>query len=235
MASIHLVPTAALAERVLLPGDPGRALRLAQSLLDTPLMFNHNRGLWGYSGTAADGEPLSIQSTGIGGPSTAIVVNELIDLGARTLIRVGTCGALRPELELGELVVAAEALCADGTSRALGGDGRAAADERLSRALAQAGESVPLAVHPAVSTDLFYDPRELEADWRTAGAGVVEMEAATLFTLARRRGVTAAALLLVSDTLVPERRRLDAAALTAGEERMGRTAASALTRYGRAG
>ena len=92
---VHLRPTAELAERVLLPGDPGRALALAQILLEGPLMFNHHRGLWGYTGAAlADGAPLSIQSTGMGGPSAAIVLEELIALGARRAIRVGTCGAL---------------------------------------------------------------------------------------------------------------------------------------------
>jgi purine-nucleoside phosphorylase len=65
---VHLHPTAPLAERVLLPGDPGRALALAQLLLDEPKMFNHNRGLWGYTGTASDGDALTIQSTGMGGP-----------------------------------------------------------------------------------------------------------------------------------------------------------------------
>ena len=119
-ATIHLHPTAPLAERVLLPGDPGRALLLAQSLLDTPKMFNHNRGLWGYTGTAADGEPLTIQSTGMGGPSAAIVISELADLGARRLLRVGTCGALDPSLALGQILIATHALAADGTSRALG-------------------------------------------------------------------------------------------------------------------
>src|SRR5580704_13687040 len=105
-AAIHLHPTAPLAPRVLLPGDPGRALSLAQVLLTEPKMFNHNRGLWGYTGAAADGDPLTIQSTGMGGPSAAIVVSELIDLGARRLIRVGTCGAVAPSLTLGDLVIA---------------------------------------------------------------------------------------------------------------------------------
>ena len=81
-APIHLHPTTELAPRVLLPGDPGRALHLAQELLEAPLMFNHNRGLWGYTGTAADGEPLTIQSTGMGAPSAAIVAHELLKLGA---------------------------------------------------------------------------------------------------------------------------------------------------------
>src|ERR671916_3098120 len=89
---VVLKPHEPVAERVLLPGDPGRALRLAQVLLDGPRMLNHHRGLWGYSGTAADGAPLTIQSTGMGGPSAAIVVEELIALGARRLVRVGTCG-----------------------------------------------------------------------------------------------------------------------------------------------
>src|SRR5271156_4232423 len=101
-----LQPTAALGERVLLPGDPGRALLLAESLLEGPKMFNHHRGLWGYTGLAPDGEPLTIQSTGMGGPSAAIVLSELITLGARRAIRVGTCGALAPGLALGAAVVA---------------------------------------------------------------------------------------------------------------------------------
>ena len=75
MTTAHLHPTAALAPRALLPGDPGRALALAQELLVSPLMFNHNRGLWGYTGAhRGDGEPLTIQATGIGGPSAAIVL-----------------------------------------------------------------------------------------------------------------------------------------------------------------
>ncbi len=91
---------------MLLPGDPHRALAVAQHLLDGPRMFNHTRGLWGYTGIAADGEPLTVQATGMGGPSAAIVSEELIALGARRLVRIGTCGALVDELELGDLVAA---------------------------------------------------------------------------------------------------------------------------------
>jgi uridine phosphorylase len=132
---IHLRPTATLAERVLLPGDPGRALALAQFLLSEPLMFNHHRGLWGYTGAAADGDPLTIQSTGMGGPSAAIVLHELISLGVTRAIRVGTCGALQPSLGLGDLIVAHEAIAADGTSRALGGGDLTHADASLAAAL----------------------------------------------------------------------------------------------------
>ena len=100
--TLHLRPHEPVAERVLLPGDPGRALRLAQQLITgMPKMLNHNRGLWGYSGIASDGHPLTVQATGMGGPSAAIVVEELVMLGARRLLRVGTCGALDPSLALG--------------------------------------------------------------------------------------------------------------------------------------
>ncbi len=132
---IHLRPTATLAERALLPGDPGRALALAQFLLKEPLMFNHHRGLWGYTGAAADGGPLTIQSTGMGGPSAAIVLHELISLGVRRAIRVGTCGALDEALGLGDLVVAREAIAADGTSAAMGAGELTLADASLTDAL----------------------------------------------------------------------------------------------------
>lgn len=229
---IHLHPTAPLAERVLLPGDPGRALRLAQALLTDPKMFNHNRGLWGYTGPAADGRPLTIQSTGMGGPSTAIVVSELIDLGAKRLVRVGTCGGLVTELELGQLVVAAEALPDDGTSRALGADSHIPAAPGLLAALRAAGARTPtlgrLSDGPVVSTDLFYGAEDRENGWREAGAIAVEMEAATLFTLAARRGVEAGCALLVSDTLTGDRDRITPAALHEAELRLGELALRAL-------
>ena len=199
---LHLKPNADVAERVLLPGDPGRALRLAQHLLAAPMqVLNTNRGLWGYTGTATDGAPLTIQSTGMGGPSTAIVAEELIGLGARRLVRVGTCGGLDGKRALGELLVAGAALCADGASRALGAGERAEADPELTAALERvAGDAVLVA-----SADLFYDPDpERAPGWVAAGAVAVEMEAATLFTVARLRGATAGCILIVSD-LVPER------------------------------
>jgi len=226
--AIHLHPTAPLAERVLLPGDPGRALLLAQSLLHEPKMFNHNRGLWGYTGTATDGLPLTIQSTGMGGPSAAIVIAELADLGARTLLRVGTCGALHNSLALGELLIASQALATDGTSRALGAGARVAASpDLLDRLIAAAGRD---ARHgPVVSSDLFYDGREgAELDWLADGALAVEMETATLFALAARRGLEAGSVLIVSDIVLPIRRRIEPEALRAAEHGAGALAAGAL-------
>ena len=227
--TIHLQPTTALAPRVLLPGDPGRALRLAQGLLERPVMFNHNRGLWGYTGTAADGGQLTVQSTGMGGPSAAIVIAELADLGAQQLLRVGTCGALNPELALGDLLVATGAIAADGTSRALGATGTVRPDEELLGALVSAGDEH---VHagPVVSTDLFYDgPEDEQREWIAEGAVAVEMETATLFALAQRRGLQAAALLLVSDLLRGGRTRIPADELLAGEHRLGELAVRALS------
>jgi purine-nucleoside phosphorylase len=224
---IHLRPTTELAERVLLPGDPGRALALAQALLAKPLMFNHHRGLWGYTGAAADGELLTIQSTGMGGPSAAIVMQELVALGVRRAIRVGTCGALDGALGLGELVVAGEALAADGASRMLGAGERIRADAALTAALER---SVAGASATVVSTDLFYDPdREREHGWRAAGAVAVEMEAATLFAVGARLDVPVGCVLVVSDQIDGERRtRIDDDALLAAAEAMGNAALEAL-------
>ena len=193
----HLRPTAELAERVLLPGDPGRALAVAQALLEQPpRMFNHARGLWGYTGTALDGELLTVQATGMGGPSAAIVCEELIALGARRLVRIGTCGALDPALEAGTLIAAEMVLPADGTSAALGANGALEPDPTLLARLVEAGAR-PVTV---ATSDLFYDLREgATAAWVERGAVAVEMEAATIFQLAARRGVAAACVLGVSD------------------------------------
>lgn len=228
---IHIHPTTELAPRVLLPGDPGRALALAQHLLDKPLMFNHNRGLWGYTGTAADGAPLTIQSTGMGGPSAAIVLEELIDLGVTRAIRVGTCGALQQGLGHGDLIVAKAALAADGASRALGADGEVLADPGLIRALADAaGAGTPVGV--VATTDLFYDPDPARARaWAASGALAVEMEAAALLQVAARRGIAAGVLLAVTDTFSPAdgaRSRIDEDGLLRAGERLGDVAAAAL-------
>jgi uridine phosphorylase len=217
---LHLRPTAPLASRVLLPGDPGRALLLAQELLDGPKMFNHHRGLWGYTGpSVVDGELLTIQATGMGSPSAAIVFEELIDLGVTRAIRVGTCGALASDLPLGSLVVASAALCTDGVSRALG-----------------AAESAPASLldglHGDVSgliasSDVFYDPRDTASEWRAAGALAVEMEAAALFTIGARRSVSVGCICVVSD-VIAEGSRIDDDALEEASRRMGHAAVAAL-------
>jgi len=225
---IHLKPQTELAERVLLPGDPQRALAVAQEVLDSPRMFNHHRGLWGYSGLAADGELLTVQATGMGGPSAAIVVQELIMLGSRSFIRIGTCGGLDPALEIGQIVTADRALSDDGASAALGADGWVAPDPALTKALGEAGGGPLVGV---VSTDLFYDRRpDVPSGWRERGASVVEMEAAALFRLAELHGLAAACVLGVSDVLgsSDDRRRIDQEELLELGVQLGRVGAAAL-------
>jgi uridine phosphorylase len=199
-------------------------------------MFNHHRGLWGYTGPArADGEPLTIQATGMGGPSAAIVLTELIALGARRLIRVGTCGALSPDLALGELVVARESFCLDGTSRALGAGARVAADPALAEALLRAGRSRidsskrPVHAGAIVSVDLFYDDSDSRSP-HPAEALAIEMEAATLFAVGAGAGVPVACLLIVSDTFdaFGARTRIDDDSLLVAGEAMGAVAVAAL-------
>jgi uridine phosphorylase len=222
----HLRPSTPYAPDALLPGDPGRALALAQQLLTEPKMSNHARGLWGYTGETPEGRPLSIQSTGMGGPSAAIVLEELAELGVRRAIRVGTCGALDPELVHGELVVARDALAEDGASRALGAGETVAPDPELTARLA-AGLPASVAPSRIVSTDLFYDGNP--DAWRRRGAVAVEMEAATLFTLAHRLGIATACVLAVSDTFDHgARQRIEDAELANASERMGALAAAAL-------
>lgn len=227
-STIHLRPTAPLAPRVLLPGDPGRALALAQALLTEPRMFNHNRGLWGYTGAARDGEPLTVQSTGMGGPSAAIVVEELAALGARTIVRVGTCGALRDDLRLGDVVVVREALPGDGASRALGATRAVAADPELTAALDRAADG-GARTGTALTTDLFYDHGVGPAAGEGKGeALVVEMEAATVLRLGELLGLRAGCLLGVTDLRSAGHERLDDKALAMLGVRLGEIAARAV-------
>ena len=223
----HLNPAAELAERVLLPGDPHRALTMAQALLESPRMFNARRGLWGYTGRAADGAPVTIQSTGMGGPSAAIVVEELIRLGARRLVRTGTCGALDGDLRLGDVLVVEEAIAADGASRSLGTDGRIAADPELAEALAAADGTRRATI---ASTDLFYDPdTSRAASWRAAGAAAIEMEAAAVLATAARHEVPAACVLLVTDLLADGgRERMEHEEIEQRAVRLGEIALGAL-------
>jgi uridine phosphorylase len=200
-----LRPHEEVAERVVVPGDPGRALRLAQQLLEAPKMLNHHRGLWGYTGVAADGAPMTIQSTGLGGPSTAIVVEELIALGARRLVRAGTCRSLVGGAP-GSLVIAESVRPHDGTSRALGATSPMQPDEALLAALRAAGNGA--VVGRVVSADVM--------DGSHPDAVALDLSTAALFAVAARHGVPAACVLAVSE--------LDEAA----ETELGRVAAAAL-------
>jgi uridine phosphorylase len=215
---VILKPHEPVAERVLLPGDPGRALRLAQQLIDGPRMLNHHRGLWGYSGPAADGAPLTIQSTGLGGPSAAAVVAELVELGARRLVRVGTAAGLGAT-PLGALVVVDAVLAMDGASRALGAGERVAADDELTAALAPAG------VRGLVASADVHDP-VLAAGWAGAGALAADLATAAIFAAAAHHGAVAAAVLAITRA---HGERIDDDALLSLEQRLGAAGVAALT------
>ena len=221
----HVHPTAPLAPRALLTGDPGRALALAQILTSEPKMFNHNRGLWGYSGEAEDGEPLTIMSHGIGGPSAAIVLEELCDLGLERAIRIGSCGALSDSLELGQLICADNLIGADGTSKALIGEAPLIPDQQMTSLLAASADHSG----SVVSADLFYERgSERVESWKQSGAIAVEMEAAALLAVAQLRSIRFAVLLMVSDASAGAGARLEGVALERATERLGRAGLAAL-------
>lgn len=181
-------------------------MQIAQAILQDPKMSNHNRGLWGYTGTTAGGQKVTVQSSGIGGPSAAVVVAELIELGVKRIVRVGTCGSISHSLGLGELVVASEAICADGASRALGAGGLVRADPGIVKSLSESAPAVH--VGSVVTTDLFYEPdSQRNRNWSDQGAVAVEMETATVFTLAQRHSIQAGCLLAVTDLLVDGKRK----------------------------
>ncbi len=196
------------AESVLLPGDPRRANYIAENFFEDARLVTEERGMLGYTGSYK-GRPVSVQATGMGCPSAAIVTEELIQLGARNLLRIGTCGGYSRELRLGDLVIATAATPNDGTVSSItrGMPYAPAAHFDVIHAAHHAAESAGrrASVGPIVSSDLFYDPEEEPARlWGGLGVLAVEMEAAAVFTLSAMHGVRAGCLLTVSDTIGEE-------------------------------
>jgi len=222
------------AEACLLPGDPLRARYISEQYLDDAEERNHERGLLGYTGTY-EGRPVSVQSTGMGCPSAAIVIEELVQLGVKRLMRVGTCGGLQPDLALGDLIVPITAVPADGTARHyVGGEPHCpTADWELVHSSVHAAKQLEqsLRVGAIASSDTFYDPDpERHKRWSSRGVLAVEMEAAVLFTIGALRGVQAGCLLTVSDIVVGEDfTRISDAELQAAVDRMTRVALATVT------
>jgi DeoD family purine-nucleoside phosphorylase len=194
------------AEACLLPGDPLRAKYVAETFLESPEQRNWERGMLGYTGTF-NGRPVSVQATGMGCPSAAIVIEELSQLGVKRLLRIGTCGGLQADLNLGDLIVAVSAVPADSTAtHYVGGEPHApTADWELVHGAVHAAKELgkPVRVGPIVSSDIFYNPDEGQyGRWSDRGILAVEMEAAVLFTLGALRKVKAGCLLTVSDIVV---------------------------------
>ncbi len=220
----HLRPTAPIAADAVLVGDPGRALLLAQELLAEPKMSNHARGLWGYSGQTPAGSPLTIQATGIGGPSAALVLADLAELGLRRAVRVGTCAAIDADLRLGELLLVTEAIAAGGSVSALGEDtgGSVGPDPGLTAALgkalgndARAACIVSFDAHPAKQP-----PQR--------GAVAADMQTAPLLAQAQALGVEVAATLIAAER-VGEDEALEREALEQAEKLAGRAASLTLS------
>jgi purine-nucleoside phosphorylase len=210
MPQIHLrAEEGDYAPLVLLPGDPNRARRISERFdPGSARQVNDHRGLFGFTGTYR-GTPVSVQTSGMGTPSLSIVVEELLRLGAKRLIRVGTCGGIAPGLRTGELVIATAACPTDGaTSTYLHGEAFApAADFALTRALVDAADAAGVSARTGLvaSVDVFYNPDDDYAKrWRERGVLAFEMEASALFFLAARAGVQAACALTVSDVLSEE-------------------------------
>jgi purine-nucleoside phosphorylase len=222
-----LRPSAPIAADALLPGDPARALHLAQELLVKPKMSNHAHGLWGYGGQTEDGQELTIQSIGIGGPSAAMVLAQLGALGVRRAVQLGTCRAIAPDLALGDVVVVREAISADGVSRELSGEAALAPDPTLGAAIEKVAEDAGLRSVSVASSDLLgeLDGRPAE-EWAQRGAEALEMATAPLIAAGRRCGIAVAALLAISDV---NGEAIEDEALNEASTRMGRLALAALS------
>lgn len=189
----RLRPTAPIAERAILVGDPGRALMLAQELLEQPKMSNHARGLWGYTGTTADGDELTIQSTGMGGPSASIVLADLAELGVRRAIRIGTCASLGG-LGLGEIIVVSEAHMSQGAFTSFEATKAPGPEPELTTALQSRLPEARSGV--VVSLDSLYRP---ERDLPSTLAEVADMQTASLLGTAAQVDLALAALLIVTE------------------------------------
>jgi purine-nucleoside phosphorylase len=221
------------ADACLLPGDPLRAKYIADTYLEDVVQTNAERGMLGFRGTW-EGRPVSVQSTGMGCPSAAIVVEELVQLGVKRLLRVGTCGGLQPDHQLGDMIVALTAIPADRTAETYVGEPHCpTADWELIHGAVHAAKELgqPIHVGPIVSSDVFYNPDgEQYARWSARGVLAVEMEAAVLFTLGALRKVQAGCLLTVSDIVVDgEFTRITDEELRAAVDRMTRVGLATVT------
>ncbi|RMH40045.1 MAG: purine-nucleoside phosphorylase [Alphaproteobacteria bacterium] len=195
-----------IAETVLMPGDPLRAKWAAETFLDDAVCVNRVRGMLGFTGTWR-GHRVTIHGSGMGMPSISIYANELVrDYGARTLVRIGSCGGMQPHVKLRDVVIAMTASSVSTPSSTIFREVNfaPAADFGLLRAAAEAARrlGVPHHVGGIYSSDTFYDEREdLNAVLTRHGILGVEMEAAELYNVAARHGARALGIMTVSDHL----------------------------------
>ncbi|MFP8952897.1 nucleoside phosphorylase [Natrialbaceae archaeon A-arb3/5] len=199
-----LVEEGDLTDIALVPGDPGRVDRIA-SHCDEAETIAQNRE-YKLVNASYGGRELTICSTGIGCPSAAIAVEELANVGVETILRVGTTGALQSGIEIGDMIVATGAAKNEGTSKRYEAvEYPAVPDYEALSALVDAAEENDEDVHvgPIASDDAYYaETDEAVDDWEAAGLLSVEMEAAAIFSLARRKGLRAGAICTVDGNLV---------------------------------
>ena len=190
-----------------MPGDPRRARTIAETFFEPGFRcVNEERGMLGYTGTF-EGRPISVQSVGMGGASAAIYYEELIQLGVKRIVRVGTAGGLDPTLKMGDTVVAIAATADDPVvQRLLNGEEHAPTSTwSLLASAVRIADDAGVAVRPGpvVSSALFYDERPgIMERWRDRGHLAVEMEIATLYTLAAMRHVEALGMATISDLIL---------------------------------
>jgi purine-nucleoside phosphorylase len=190
-----------------MPGDPLRAKWIAETFLEDAECYNEVRGMWGFTGTWK-GSRVSVQGSGMGQPSFAIYANELFDqYDVQSVIRVGSCGALREDVKIRDVIIASGA-CTDSAMNRIrfqGMDYSAVPDFGLLRAAVETAED--LQIKPQVglifSSDSFYNPRpELVDNMVEYGLLAVEMEANVLYTLAQKYRRRALAICTVSDHII---------------------------------
>ena len=195
-----------IAETVLLPGDPLRAKGIADKLLDKVVCYNQTRGMLGFTGSY-NGKSVSVQGTGMGMPSTAIYAQELINLGAKRLIRVGTCGAYQANINLGDIVIASTASTDSSMNKHIF-DQKDFAPSAHIPLLVKALEiaktmSVKIHVGNILSSDTFYNTcSDHWQKWAEYGVLAVEMETSALYTIGAKNKIETLSILTVSDSLV---------------------------------
>jgi purine-nucleoside phosphorylase len=195
-----------IAETVLLPGDPLRGKGIADKFLDDVICHNEVRGMMGYTGTF-NGQRVSVQGTGMGMPTTAIYVHELIALGAKRLIRVGTCGSYQAHLNIGDVIIAVTASTDSSINKHIFNqkDFAPTAHYPLLAKAVETAKAMGLEAHVGniLSSDSFYNAHpEHWHKWAEYGVLGVEMETSALYTVAAKHQVEALSILTVSDSLV---------------------------------
>lgn len=206
--SLHIeAPKGAIAESILLPGDPMRAKWIAETFLEDAECYNDVRGMLGYTGHY-NGKRVSVQGTGMGIPSTLIYCHELIkEYGVKQLIRVGSAGSYQADIKLRNIVLAMAASSTSGinNSRFINADYAPTADFELFLRAAEYAKNngIPIRAGNVLSADEFYkDSMDDYKKWADFGVLCVEMETAGLYTIAAKYKVQALAILTISDSLV---------------------------------